>query len=126
MAELRRFIFKDVGLALAALSIYFLALLVPLHHAQATQNDLAELGIEAAGAWSICSAGGAEDPEKPSVVPCPICSLVKLQTLVPPAIDYVAALSPIRREPPLVSALPAPRPFDINFQAAPRAPPVQA
>lgn len=124
MAEFRRFIFKDVGLALAALAVFFLALLVPLHHAQATQNDLAEPGFEAAGAWSICSGGSLHDPEKPSVVPCPICSLVKLQILVPPTIDYVAVVLPIRSEPPLVSDWPAP--FDINFQAAPRAPPVLA
>ena len=125
MAARKRFI-KDVGLALAALSVYFLALLTPLHHVSATQNSLAELGFETAGTWTICSVDGAQDREKPFAVQCPVCCLVKAQGFIPPTIDYVAANPLVRPEPPIVSERLAPHPFDVNFRAAPRAPPLAA
>lgn len=118
-------LWKEMGAALAVLSIYLLTLLVPLHQAAALQSRFADLGYETVGALSICTAiseSGTED-DAPSAFACPVTGLAKAEVALAnggPALAAPAAFTAIVY-----------RLFDagISFSArwiaqSPRAPPV--
>jgi hypothetical protein len=73
-------IIREIGTALAVLSLYVLTLLLPLHQAAGLQNDLARLGFETVGSWSICADAGAADkgePQAPAALKCPAAGIGK-------------------------------------------------
>lgn len=116
----------EAGRALALLAVYMLALLVPLHQAAATQRDLASLGYDSIGNWSICSALVAEDGagQKTPAVKCGLQALGKqaLDTPGATAEAVFAAHVPavFDHAAPAVSA-----PVFIHLRG-PRAPPASA
>lgn len=46
---------REMGTAFAVLAIYVLTLLAPLHQSAGLQRDLANLGYESIGTWSVCA-----------------------------------------------------------------------
>jgi len=75
-----RSMIREVGTAIAVLSLYLLTVLLPLHQAAGLQNDLAQLGFETIGSWSICEDGGAAgkgDQQAPTALKCPAAGIAK-------------------------------------------------
>lgn len=113
----------EAGRALALLAVYLLALLVPLHQAAATQRDVASLGYEAIGSWSICtslSAEGGSGPHDPAVK-CPLQALGKqaLETpVVATATEFAAHVPAIFHKGTTADAAPV-----LIHLRGPRAPP---
>ncbi|WP_137150114.1 hypothetical protein [Devosia sp. FKR38] len=113
----------ETGRALALLAVYMLALLVPLHQAAATQRDMASLGYEAIGSWSICSALAAEDGsgQNSPAVKCPLQALGK-QALDTPVAATAAVFA--AHVPAFVhNGSPAAAAPVLIHQRGPRAPP---
>lgn len=126
MSLTMRSVLKDAGAAFAVLALYMLTLLVPLHQSAASQRAFTELGYEAFGAWSICTAiaESGSDIDGSGTVGCPLtgvgkqtAGLVSIPALiVPMAVIEVASTH-------WAQALPA---HSVLLSADPRAPPVQA
>lgn len=114
----------ETGRALALLAVYMLALLVPLHQAAATQRDLATLGYEAIGSWSICSALTAEggSGQNSPAVKCPLQALGKQALGTPPVATPAVFGPPVAAVfQPLALARSAPLSIHVR---GPRAPPI--
>lgn len=74
-----RSIAREISSAVAALAVYVLVLLAPLHQAAGLQHDLAELGYVSPSTWSICAAplpgdGGDNSSAK---IKCPLAGVGK-------------------------------------------------
>ncbi|MGV3490703.1 MAG: hypothetical protein ACO1OG_05205 [Devosia sp.] len=89
---------RELGTALAVLAIYVLTLLSPLHQSAGTQRELAKLGFETIGQWSLCS----ETPQKtgdrgdtPVPLKCPAAGGSKL--------DFTVPAHPTAAHPPVAS-----------------------
>lgn len=122
-------IVREVGTAFAVLSLYVLTMLLPLHQAAGLQNDLARIGFETIGSWSVCEeAGGADqgDPQAPTALKCPAAGIAKHEFVA--ILPVVLGVVP----PDGTSSLPAFEPAGREFAGRdahigqPRAPPVQA
>lgn len=117
----------ETGRALALLGLYILLLLAPLHQAAGLQRDLAALGYETAGAWSICAplAERGDGDTAPLIVKCPALGL-GTQLPASPAVFDVAwngvaiPLTPPSTASPQISS------FLIIGSSGPRAPPALA
>ncbi len=79
----RRGMMREAGAAFAVLAVYLLTLLLPLHQAAGLQRDLASLGYETIGAWSICAPLAAEESETPTAVKCPAAGIAKHEFSAP-------------------------------------------
>ncbi|WP_417711257.1 hypothetical protein [Roseibium aggregatum] len=75
---------REVGLPLAALAIWLLCLLAPLHMAAGALRGLADAGVQITTSWSICTtlATGKNDPDN-SVPNCAVQSLAKMGLALP-------------------------------------------
>ncbi|MFV0244524.1 MAG: hypothetical protein ACK5IB_05815 [Qingshengfaniella sp.] len=84
-------VFRETGMALAALAIWMLCLLTPLHQAAGALREMAKAGVDISGAWSICItlAEGAADPDK-SVPDCPAQGMAKTGLALGPAPVVIA------------------------------------
>ncbi|MGC8203992.1 hypothetical protein ACP2AV_14935 [Aliiroseovarius sp. PTFE2010] len=84
---------RDTGVALAALAIWMLCLLAPLHQSAGTLRDMAKAGVDISGAWSLCVtlAEGDVDPAK-SVPDCPAQGVSKSGLAHGPAPVVIAAV----------------------------------
>lgn len=117
---------REMGTAVAVLAIYLLTLLLPMHQAAGLQRELAGLGYETIGAWSICEdfapAGDRDQPE-PTAVKCPATGIGKFEfaALLPPplTIEPPVDVEPIRHQH-LAALAPASPPDHFG---QPRAPP---
>lgn len=107
---------REVGTAFAVLAIYVLTLLLPMHQAAGLQRDLAQLGYETVGAWSLCedfasTSEGGDQPE-PTAVKCPAAGIGKYEfaALLPPALTVAPPVvaDPIRHDVAVVPALGSP------------------
>ena len=81
---------RELGTAFAVLAIYVLTLLAPLHQAAGLQRDLAKLGYETIGGWSICAPiQNDQDDKSPTVVKCAAAGIGKneLVAIEPATID---------------------------------------
>ncbi len=122
-------IVREIGTALAVLAIYVLTMLAPLHQAAGLQRDLAALGYDAIGVWSVCAPlteTDGTDGKGTLQIKCPAAGIGK---------NDLAAILPT---PIVFGLLPASGPvvFSLDFKTAlirpvehprqPRAPPVQA
>ena len=116
---------RETGVALAALAIWMLCLLAPLHQSAGTLREMAKAGVDISGAWSVCVtlAEGDADPDK-SVPDCPAQGVSKSSLALGPAPVVIAAVwdQPRRSDP-------APSPQRPRAQARrgpiqPRAPPL--
>lgn len=107
---------REVGTAFAVLAIYVLTLLLPMHQAAGLQRDLAKLGYETVGAWSLCedftsTSKGGDQPE-PTAVKCPAAGTGKYEfaALLPLALSIAppVAAEPIHHDlsVPLVATSP--------------------
>lgn len=75
-----RSIIRELGTAIAVLSLYLLTVLLPLHQAAGLQSDLARLGFETIGSWSICEDAGSAgkgDQQAPTALKCPAAGIAK-------------------------------------------------
>lgn len=84
---------REIGTAVAVLSLYLLVLLAPLHQAAGLQRDLDALGYASLDLWPICqplSVDGTQ--ELPDVAKCPVAGIGKheLIPLTPASIDLAA------------------------------------
>ncbi|SFZ86275.1 hypothetical protein SAMN02983003_3453 [Devosia enhydra] len=129
MSQRSHAIVREMGAAVAVLAIYVLTLLLPLHQAAGLQRDLATIGYETVGAWTICAPLAVDDdgdPTTPAALTCPATGVSKQEfvAVLPPAIRLEAPVlsSPIRFELPQPLAPPA---VAAHF-AQSRAPPVSA
>lgn len=70
---------REVTAAGAVLTLYLLTLLVPLHQAQATQDNFQTLGYEKLSGWSLC-IGGDYEPAESEKLPtaCPFAGIGKI------------------------------------------------
>lgn len=77
-------ILREVGVPLAALAIWLLCLLAPLHMAAGALRDLSDAGVRITTSWSICStlADGENDPDR-SVPVCAVQCLAKMGLALP-------------------------------------------
>jgi invasion protein IalB len=68
---------REAGAAFAVLAIFVLTILTPLHQSAALQRDMAKLGHETAGAWSICTAinEADDDDDLPTALKCPVAGI---------------------------------------------------
>lgn len=125
--SLRKAMAREVGAAVAVLAIYVLTLLLPLHQAAGLQRDLAKLGYETVGAWTLCaplSQASNERGDEPAALKCPATGVAKK--------DFVALLPPvIRLDSAVPSAVvphewpqPLAQPAVSDHPVQPRAPPV--
>lgn len=81
---------REIGAAIAVLSLYILVLLAPLHQSAGLQRDLDALGYSSLDFWSICqplTVDGTEDPIE--VAKCPVAGVGKYEVALatPPSID---------------------------------------
>ena len=95
MRTARHGIGRDIGYAVAALAMYLLTLLLPLHQAAGLQRDLDRLGFAALAPISICSPGLAHpdgDPETPNALKCAASGIGKhdLAATLPPSLPLAA------------------------------------
>lgn len=123
----RRRIGRDMGYAIAALAIYLLTLMLPLHQAAGLQRDLDRLGFANLGAVSVCSPGLADpdgDPDTPNALKCAAAGIGKhdVAAVLPPALS----LTPPRVAVSLayLPAYKGPLPRRAPHYAQARAPPV--
>ncbi len=127
MTKNARSIVREAGTALAVLAIYVLTLLLPMHQAAGTQRDLAGLGFETVGNWSICVeiAKSVEDGEPaPAALKCPATGVGKYEFA---AIVPVALPLPVPAVVGTLAELPeplAPRAGIYRHFGQSRAPPV--
>lgn len=116
---------KEVGAALALLSLYLLVLFAPLHQAAGLQRSLDALGYAALDSWAVCqplTVGGSKD--QPTVAKCPVAGVGKfeLALLTPPALDLAAPnRSTVIRYRDHSSAIVRARPPSIGQARAPPA-----
>ena len=103
---------REVGTAFAVLAIYVLTLLLPMHQAAGLQRDLAKLGYETVGGWSLCedfasTSKGGDQPE-PTAVKCPAAGIGKYEfaALLPPALTIAPPIvtDQIQRVQPVAPA----------------------
>lgn len=103
---------REVGTAFAVLAIYVLTLLLPMHQAAGLQRDLAQIGYETVGAWSLCedfasTSKGGDQPE-PAAIKCPAAGIGKYEfaALLPPALTVAPPIvaGQIQRVQPVVPA----------------------
>ncbi|WP_196259066.1 hypothetical protein [Pelagibacterium limicola] len=120
-----RSVLREIGAAVAVLSIYVLTLLMPLHQAAATQRGFAELGYETIAGWSVCTvAKGAEkDSDTPAAVNCPVTGVTKYD--LAPHVDPATPLIVPAMEAIRYGALALGHPKGTRHSDGhPRAPPV--
>lgn len=101
---------REIGTALAVLSLYVLTLLLPLHQAAGLQNDLARLGFETVGSWSICADAGAADKDEqqaPAALKCPAAGIGKHEFAA--ILPVVLGVAPPDRADPFHATDPAGR-----------------
>lgn len=117
----------ETGRALALLGLYILLLLAPLHQAAGLQRDLATLGYETAGAWSICAplAEQGDGDTAPLIVKCPAQGL-GTQLPASPAVFDMAWNGVVIPVAPPSTASPQISSFLIIGSSGPRAPPALA
>lgn len=86
-------IIRETGVALAALAIWMLCLLAPLHQSAGTLRDMAKAGVDISGAWSVCVtlAEGDVDPDR-SVPDCPAQGVSKSGLALGPAPIVIVAV----------------------------------
>lgn len=127
MVRANRAAVRDMGAALAVLSIYLLTLLVPLHDAAALQSNFEKLGYETVGALSICSAINEADSQQdaPAAIHCPVAGLAKAQLSLETGAIRLEA--PILRDLVWRAVQPAQAPpaYSPLEHAPPRAPPAR-
>lgn len=94
MSSRPRTLTREFGTALAVLAVYVLTLLAPLHQAAGLQRDLAALGYEIQGSWSVCAPlldDGDGGPRALVQVKCPASGMGKNELLaVLPAAIVIA------------------------------------
>ncbi|MFD1254456.1 hypothetical protein DEVEQU_01486 [Devosia equisanguinis] len=94
MSSRPRTLTREFGTALAVLAVYVLTLLAPLHQAAGLQRDLAALGYETQGSWSVCAPlvdDGDGSPRALVQVKCPASGVGKNELLaVLPAAIVIA------------------------------------
>lgn len=88
---------RETGTAFALLAIYVLILLAPLHQAAGLQRDLASLGYETIGTWSVCATSPGQSDDKTQdnrQIKCPAAGIGKneLVAVLPPAPVFDTAL----------------------------------
>lgn len=81
---------RELGTALAVLSLYVLILLAPLHQAAGLQRDFDALGFASLDTWSICvplTVDGSS--EQPDIAKCPFAGIGKHEVALiePTSID---------------------------------------
>lgn len=123
-------IVREIGTALAVLAIYVLTMLAPLHQAAGLQRDLAALGFDAIGVWSVCAplteadgAGGKDVLQ----IKCPAAGIGKNELAAilpaqPAAFGPLPAFEPVIFAPDFKTVFTRP----VEHPRQPRAPPVQA
>lgn len=122
-------IIRELGTAFAVLSLYMLTVLLPLHQAAGLQNDLARLGFETIGSWSLCEDAGTTDKgdqQAPSALKCPAAGIAKHEFAA--ILPVVLGVVPPDSTRPLHASEPAGRePAGRGAHIGqPRAPPAQA
>lgn len=93
MPHRTRMFVREIGVALAVLSLYILVLLAPLHQAAGLQRDLDALGYASLDFWSICQPLTVEDTQElPDVAKCPVAGIGKFEVALstPASIDIEA------------------------------------
>lgn len=115
---------REIGTALAVLALYLLTILAPMHHARASQLDLAALGyatIETG--WVLCTSADTGQGEV-IVSKCPAAGIGKHDLVEPDLAVIVLGTRGAVLDAPAaaVGAMPAPAPKAFPFSA--RAPPV--
>lgn len=93
MPHRARMIVREIGAAMAVLSLYVLILLAPLHQSAGLQRDLDALGYASLDLWSICQPQTVgQTQEKPDVAKCPVAGIGKYEValLTPNTIDLAA------------------------------------
>ncbi|MEO5806261.1 hypothetical protein [Devosia sp.] len=122
-----RTIGREIGTAFAALAIYLLTILTPLHQARASQLDFARLGYATIDAnWALCGAPDASDTSKTVATKCPVTSTGKQH--VAPVLPVAFVFNPQRAQVQLdAPSAKSPTPAGVlQIAAPPRAPPAQA
>ncbi len=90
-------ILREVGVPLAALAMWLLCLLAPLHMAAGALRDLADAGVKVTTTWSICTtlADGENHPDN-SVPICAVQCLAKMGMALPAVPEQITvALRPM-------------------------------
>ena len=78
MSFRRSSMMTELGAAFAVLAIYMLTLLAPLHQAAGLQRDLARVGYETFGGWTLCAPDAETgDENAPAVVKCAAAGIGK-------------------------------------------------
>ena len=79
-----RHLLKEGGTAFAVLAIYLLTLLAPLHQAAGLQRDLAALGYQTIGEWTLCvaPADAGSSSDMPTGAKCPATGIGKFELAV--------------------------------------------
>lgn len=93
MPQRARMIVREIGAAVAVLSLYILVLLAPLHQSAGLQRDLDALGYSSLDLWSICQPLTVEEkPDVPEVAKCPVTGIGKYEVALatPPSIHIAA------------------------------------
>ena len=116
---------REIGTAFAVLAIYLLTVLVPLHHARASQLAFEQLGYAISEAsWVLCTPTGVKSQDRDVLVSkCPATGVGKADFVLPlldamPVRHEVAIAAP--RPTTVLASLPRP----IAPSGGPRAPPV--
>lgn len=93
MPHRARMFVREIGTAVAVLSLYILVLLAPLHQAAGLQRDLDALGYSSLDLWSICQPLTVGDTQElPEIAKCPATGIGKHEVVLatPASIDLDA------------------------------------
>lgn len=79
-----RLLYREIGVALAVLSLWFLSLLAPMHQAAGLLREMAQAGVDTTGAWTICvtQTEGSDPDGMPQI--CPAHGIGKSEIALPP------------------------------------------
>lgn len=115
---------RECAMAIAAVALYALLLLTPLHQAAGLQRDLDAIGYSSLDLWSVCVPNTRDDGQRPvEAAKCPAVGIGKqdLALAAPPVVH----LPPVRVAEAVVHLpqVPAKWLHSVNHPAQARAPP---
>lgn len=96
MTNAKHMVVREIGMALAVLSIWLLSLLAPMHQISRLIGELSEAGIVTVADWSLCVPLDldGDGPEGP-VSLCPAQGTGKSDLLAPAPATLIATAFPV-------------------------------